>query len=80
MTQHLSAAPPNLPMKDLALKGHEARHFKFEVADATAIDYPQSPRAQKPSDVRVLRRTTRFVPLVFKRGRRQSRHHHWRRR
>jgi enoyl-CoA hydratase/carnithine racemase len=48
MTQHLSAAPPNVPAKNLVLKGHEARHFKLEVADATAIVTLNRPERKNP--------------------------------
>src|ERR1700722_1677483 len=48
MTQHLSPAPPNVPAKNLVLKGHEAKNFKFEVADATAIVTLNRPERKNP--------------------------------
>lgn len=48
MTPHLSAALPNGPAKTLVLKGYEARHFKFEVADTTAIVTLNRPERKNP--------------------------------
>src|ERR1700753_2610105 len=48
MTQHLSAAPTNLPAQTLGLKGHQAQNFKFEVADATAIVTLNRPERKNP--------------------------------
>jgi enoyl-CoA hydratase/carnithine racemase len=48
MTQHVPAALPNVPAKSLVLKGHEARNFKFEVADATAIVTLNRPERKNP--------------------------------
>jgi enoyl-CoA hydratase/carnithine racemase len=48
MTQHFSAAPPNVPAKNLVFKGHEARNFKFEVADTTAIITLNRPERKNP--------------------------------
>ena len=35
-------------MKRIALKGHEARHFKFEVKDTTAIITLNRPERKNP--------------------------------
>ena len=48
MTQHLSASPPSVPAKTLTLKCHQARHFKFEVADTTAIITLNRPERKNP--------------------------------
>src|SRR5215470_19245742 len=48
MTQHVPAAPPNAPTRNLVLKGHEARNFKFEVAGSTAIITLNRPERKNP--------------------------------
>jgi enoyl-CoA hydratase/carnithine racemase len=48
MTRHLPGEPHNLPVKRIALKGHAARHFKFEVKDTTAIITLDRPERKNP--------------------------------
>ncbi len=48
MTQPLPTARPNAPAKNLALKGHEARNFKFEIVDSTAIVTLNRPERKNP--------------------------------
>jgi enoyl-CoA hydratase/carnithine racemase len=48
MTRHLRGEPHNLPVKRIALKGHAARHFKFEVKDTTAIITLDRPERKNP--------------------------------
>ena len=48
MTRHLPGEPHNLPVKRIALKGHAARHFKFEVKNTTAIITLDRPERKNP--------------------------------
>jgi enoyl-CoA hydratase/carnithine racemase len=48
MTRHLPGEPHNLPVKRIALKGHAARHFKFEVKGTTAIITLDRPERKNP--------------------------------
>jgi len=48
MTRHLPGEPHNLPVRRIALKGHAARHFKFEVKDTTAIITLDRPERKNP--------------------------------
>jgi enoyl-CoA hydratase/carnithine racemase len=48
MTRYLSGQPHNLPVKCIALTGHVARHFKFEVKDATAVITLNRPERKNP--------------------------------
>jgi enoyl-CoA hydratase/carnithine racemase len=48
MTRHLPGERHNLPVKRIALKGHAARHFKFEVKDTTAIITLDRPERKNP--------------------------------
>jgi len=48
MTRHLPGEPHNLPVRRIALKGHAAHHFKFEVKDTTAIITLDRPERKNP--------------------------------
>ena len=48
MTRHLPGEPHTLPVKRIALQGHAARHFKFEVKDRTAIITLDRPERKNP--------------------------------
>ena len=48
MTRYLPGEPHNLPVSRMALQGHAARHFKFEVKDATAIITLDRPERKNP--------------------------------
>jgi enoyl-CoA hydratase/carnithine racemase len=48
MTRYLPGERHNLPVKRIALKGHAARHFKFEVKDTTAVITLDRPERKNP--------------------------------
>jgi enoyl-CoA hydratase/carnithine racemase len=48
MTRYLPGEAHNLPVKRIARKGHVARHFRFEVKEATAIITLDRPERKNP--------------------------------
>jgi enoyl-CoA hydratase/carnithine racemase len=48
MTRYLPGEPHSLPVKRIAFKGHAARHFKFELKDATAVITLNRPERKNP--------------------------------